>query len=52
LNGAVALILLYFTKFGSFEVVEDRSKMSAEYLLPLLAKKWSSQQFARSLCDS
>jgi len=49
LNGVIALILLYFTKFDSFvglTVVE----VSAEYRLPLLATL--THPAARSLCDS
>jgi len=43
MNGARALILLYFTEFDNFAayyvtVVEDRPIMSAEYGLILLAK--------------
>jgi len=46
LKGVIALILLYFTEFDSFEgyyvtVIEDRpilSAVTAEYHLPLSAK--------------
>jgi len=43
LNGVIALILLYFTEFDSFQayyvtVVEDKPILYAEYRLPLLAK--------------
>jgi len=43
LNGVIALILLYFTEFDSFQayyvtVVEDEPILYAEYRLPLLAK--------------
>jgi len=42
LNGVIALILLSFTEFDSFQayyvtVIEDRPILSAEYRLPLLA---------------
>jgi len=58
LNGVIALILLYFTEFDSFEglyyvtMVEDRPDLSAEYRLPLFTTSDSPCRLARSLSDS